>query len=93
MSKDSKRKHTSTEIDFARKYITEATQYYGGQTVSKDSKRKRSKVVPPATADQADTEPDWSNECENCGAKPIVPATGMCGPCTFGEADTADGNW
>lgn len=23
----------------------------------------------------------------------IVPVTGMCGPCTFGEADTADGNW
>ena len=40
-----------------------------------------------------ETEPDWSHECENCGATPIVPATGMCGPCTFGEADTAGGNW
>lgn len=37
--------------------------------------------------------PDWSGQCENCGASPIVPATGMCGPCTFGEADTAGGNW
>ena len=61
--------------------------------MSKDGKRKRSKVVPPPTIDQAETEPDWSNECENCGAKPIVPATGLCGPCTFGEAETADGNW
>jgi hypothetical protein len=41
----------------------------------------------------AETEPDWEGECEVCGASPIVPATGMCGPCTFGEADTADGNW
>lgn len=39
------------------------------------------------------TEPDWSKECENCGATPIVLATGMCGPCTFGEAETANGNW
>jgi hypothetical protein len=41
----------------------------------------------------ADTEPDWSQGCENCGQRPIVPVTGMCGPCTFGEADTIDGDW
>ena len=40
-----------------------------------------------------DIKPNWSRKCENCGATPIVPITGMCGPCTFGEADTADGNW
>jgi hypothetical protein len=40
-----------------------------------------------------DTEPDWGGQCEVCGASPIVPATGMCGPCTFGEAETAGGNW
>ena len=40
-----------------------------------------------------DTDPDWTGSCENCGESPIVPATGMCGPCTFGEADTAGGNW
>ncbi len=37
--------------------------------------------------------PDWGRKCEVCKASPIVPVTGMCGPCTFGEADTADGNW
>lgn len=37
--------------------------------------------------------PAWSKSCENCGQKPIVPMTGMCGPCTFGEAETAGGNW
>ena len=40
-----------------------------------------------------DTEPDWGSNCELCGESPIVPATGMCGPCTWGEADTAGGNW
>ncbi len=40
-----------------------------------------------------DTEPDWGGECEVCGQSPIVPITGLCGPCTWGEADTAGGNW
>ena len=40
-----------------------------------------------------DTDPDWTGSCSNCGESPIVPATGMCGPCTFGEASTAGGNW
>lgn len=39
------------------------------------------------------TEPDWNRNCENCGETPVVPATGLCGPCTFGEADTVGGNW
>ena len=43
--------------------------------------------------DKSETEPDWEGECETCGASPIVPITGMCGPCTFGEADTVAGNW
>lgn len=38
-------------------------------------------------------EPDWEHECEVCGAAPVVPMTGLCGPCTFGEAETAGGNW
>ena len=37
--------------------------------------------------------PDWSGKCENCGQSPIVPTTGLCGPCTFGEAETVGGNW
>ena len=46
-----------------------------------------------ATASKTDTTPDWTKTCEVCGETPIVPLTGMCGPCTFGEADTAGGNW
>jgi len=41
----------------------------------------------------SDAEPDYGGNCETCGASPIVPVTGMCGPCTFGEAETINGNW
>jgi hypothetical protein len=40
-----------------------------------------------------DTEPDWDTPCSNCGSVPSMPLTGMCGPCTFGEAETLNGNW
>jgi len=42
---------------------------------------------------EPDIEPDWNGKCDNCGQSPIVPATGLCGPCTFGEKETAGGNW
>lgn len=33
-------------------------------------------------------------ECESCGMETVlVEEIGMCGPCTFGEADTINGNW
>lgn len=32
-------------------------------------------------------------KCEVCGATPVMRLTGMCGPCTTGEADTVNGNW
>jgi len=38
-------------------------------------------------------EPDWDTPCIVCGMVPTVPSTRMCGPCTFGDSDTADGNW
>lgn len=32
--------------------------------------------------------------CESCGQETsLVKEVGLCGPCCFGEADTADGNW
>jgi len=37
--------------------------------------------------------PDWTVECMVCGARPTHRVTSMCGPCTFGEAETIDGNW
>jgi hypothetical protein len=44
-------------------------------------------------------EPDYKNECDVCGATPVVTVTragkvmnttGMCGPCTWGEAAMVD---
>lgn len=35
----------------------------------------------------------WDKECSVCGAIPVVKVTGMCGPCTWGEAETIGGNW
>lgn len=37
--------------------------------------------------------PDPTRNCENCGSSPVVTVTGLCGPCTWGEADTAGGAW
>ncbi len=31
----------------------------------------------------------FRHECESCGARPVLKITGMCGPCTYGEADSA----
>ena len=56
------------------------------------SKKKKSEKKSKPTHDP-DTEPDWTGKCSVCGASPVVPATCMCGPCTWGEAETADGNW
>ena len=44
-------------------------------------------------SDEEAFEKDYSRKCEVCGDVPVVRATGLCGPCTFGEADTAGGNW
>lgn len=32
--------------------------------------------------------------CESCDAETcLVEEVGLCGPCCFGEAETANGNW
>jgi hypothetical protein len=54
--------------------------------------------VPPMVQEEAEEftdpfDPDFDRACSNCGASPIVPATGLCGPCTFGEGKTWGGNW
>lgn len=52
--------------------------------MSKRKSKKRKPVKP---------EPEWGT-CESCKQYlPIVKETGMCGPCTFGEADTIMGDW
>lgn len=36
---------------------------------------------------------DWTKTCTECGEFPVVAQTGMCGPCTFDDKKTANGEW
>ena len=47
----------------------------------------------PRIATKEEREPDWDSPCDSCGQLPTLPLSGMCGPCTFGEAETVGGNW
>lgn len=47
----------------------------------------------PAFRDMPLGKPNHKKKCQQCGAAPIVPLTKLCGPCTFGEPETAGGNW
>jgi len=64
-----------------------ALRRLNGTTRAKKNSRQRRQ------ARETSIDADWSAKCENCGESPLVPETGMCGPCTFGEAETAGGNW
>lgn len=64
------------------------------QTVGESERtmsERKAKKLKPLTKEE--TEPDWSGKCIYCGQSPVVPITGLCGPCTFGSADAAGGNW
>ena len=62
--------------------------------MSQQNIKKLQKILREAIPDhREDMIPDWTGECAICGQRPTVPITQMCGPCTFGEADTAGGNW
>lgn len=63
---------------------------------SLDAKIQHSDAKHPGATielNEGESVPDWSGACENCGSSPVHPISGLCGPCTFGEADTARGNW
>lgn len=40
-----------------------------------------------------DGDKDWSTPCQNCDQLPTVSPTDLCGPCCWGDASTAGGNW
>ena len=44
-------------------------------------------------SDKRKFRPNWQLGCENCGSKPTIPCSGLCGPCHFGEADMVNGGW
>lgn len=51
------------------------------------------KVIEECSLQSSESEPDWTGKCSVCESCPILPATQMCGPCSFGEAETVGGNW
>lgn len=55
------------------------------------SRTAKAKPAPFANLDAF--RPDDTRKCEVCDASPVVNATGLCGPCTWGEADTIGGAW
>lgn len=64
-----------------------------GTTKTKIRRVKRAEPKDLLDPNDPRVRPDHSKVCASCGDGPIVPLTGLCGPCTFGEADTAGGNW
>ena len=71
--------------------------------MSRNSKRERETLAPEEVMTVDEYVPDYESECRNCGQSPtvlgskngkIVYASGMCGTCTWGEADAIDpANW
>lgn len=56
-------------------------------------KRKREKrELERQDNGMANKDKQWG-KCESCGQEQPLTEVGMCGPCTFGEADTVNGNW
>ena len=47
----------------------------------------------PADGEELVAYKNWDVECCNCGALPTVGDLELCGPCCWGEASTAGGNW
>ncbi|MFA4971164.1 MAG: hypothetical protein WC683_01030 [bacterium] len=70
-----------------------AREFKGTMGSEEQSDEKKDRLVGASEADEADFLPDYSRKCVVCGATPVLPCTDMCGPCTFGEAETLDGNW
>lgn len=69
-----------------------------GARVRAATPEEAAQLPSPSEPSQPDEEENpfgknWDVKCLVCGATPTVQATELCGPCTFGEADTAGGNW
>lgn len=72
---------------------TIACDVCGRMFVDENAVYQHTRMKHGAMPRERDDEPDYEGTCLVCGATPVNPLTGMCGPCTTGEADTADGNW
>lgn len=64
------------------------------RNMTKRRRRNRHHGLTPAISKKLNKgDKDWDHACSVCGEVPTVHPTGLCGPCCFGQADTAGGNW
>ena len=61
--------------------------------IEADRRRVRYSYDREAEEIKKNFEPDWEHQCANCMAEPIVPISGLCGPCHFGTIDAILGEW
>ncbi|MBK3333521.1 hypothetical protein [Burkholderia pseudomallei] len=71
--------------------------------MSRNAKRLRETVTIDEVTMVDSFEPDYESTCLNCGASPtvvgikdgkVVFSAGLCGPCSWGDADCIDpANW
>jgi hypothetical protein len=57
------------------------------------TKELTNKKPKPPKVKYKDGDKNWHVKCQNCGEKPTVHPTELCGPCCFGEAETYGDNW
>lgn len=62
-------------------------------SVTKSARRRQRRRRKREREDQGSFRKNWNVPCMNCALTPTVGDTALCGPCYFGEADTAMGNW
>ena len=55
--------------------------------------KRQERTEPRDERQLSDGDKDWNTPCANCGQTPTVHPTGLCGPCCWGESETAGGNW
>ena len=60
---------------------------------SRNRRRREARDRAASTATLPSTVPNYGVRCSNGDAVPTVGNMALCGPCVFGEADTAGGNW
>jgi hypothetical protein len=60
---------------------------------TKKAKQPAPGVTPTSPENDEKFRKNYDAKCINCDAKPTVGDTELCGPCCFGEAETANGNW
>lgn len=75
---------------------THTPEPYTGPWYEQQDELRRDQMDPgrkQRLAKLKDGDKNYETPCQNCDELPTVHPTDLCGPCCFGEAATAGGNW